>query len=87
MARINKLLKQRTSLTGMEGAEEEIRELDRTIRDLREDLADERMPSIDEVEEAFLPERARAASLEEFSQILALPETTSGTNGKEEKSE
>jgi hypothetical protein len=91
VVQLKKLLKQRTQIAGNEGAEaeEEVRELDKKIMDIRKELASESIPSTRDVEELFLPESARQAGKVDFSNLLAAPrsENPNNNNGHEENGE
>ncbi len=83
LTQVRKLLERRTYLTTQTGTEEEIAEIDEKIRQIREGFAPESIPSIEEVENIFLSNSARKASLTEFSRLLAAPKSTNN-NGQEE---
>jgi hypothetical protein len=70
VVQLKKLLEKRTQITTMEGTEEEEKELDRKIKEIREELASESIPSTREVEELFLPESARQTGLRDFAKLL-----------------
>lgn len=73
LGQLKKLLKQRAEIIGTEETDDEIQELDKKIKEVRENLASESIPSTKDVEELFLPESARQNGLRDFSKLL--PET------------
>jgi hypothetical protein len=87
VAQLKKLLERRTRITTMEGTEEEAQELDQKIKDLRNELASESIPSTSDVENMFLPASARQDGLRDFRRLLAERSSEqAGNNNKHEES-
>lgn len=79
-AQLAKLLQQRTLLTGIEGAEEELADLDQKIAEAEAALDDAQIPSIQAVQARLLPERARKNSLKAYEKVVGTYDVPANDN-------
>jgi len=74
LARLEALGVDRRRLAGNPGVEEELKNIDSEIEEIRRAVAVERIPSVEEVDRVLLPPPSRNASLEELAKITGIPE-------------
>lgn len=87
---LTQLLNRRTTLTGNEGAEEELADLDQKIKEMQSQIEASLIPEIEDVQRRVLPGLEKRASLKMLAQQLGLPgrldeqKDRSGSSGEDE---